>query len=818
MSLIKSSSFFVLGMCVMTMTSVDADGQVVINEIMQSNIDCIMDDLNEFPDSWVELYNAGSDDVDMSHLSLSDTEDASSAWNLKAGGTLHAGDYALVYCDKAETRMHTPFRLETGKGCAVYLFSDNVVIDKLENLKKQPAPNIAYGRTTDNADDWGYMAVPTPGAANCGEVCKEILPDPIFSEKGRVVTGSKIINLALSIPEDAPAEAEIRMTFDGTEPTETSELYTHPLTINSTKIVRAKIFCKGYLSPRSAVQSFVYFPRTMTLPIVSIATNDKYLNDNKIGIFVEGTGSKKNYENDWRRPINFELFEKAGEESVINQLCETRVQGGATRSNKLKSMAVYANKRFGVKRFDYEFFPDQKPGIDKFKSILLRNAGNDFDYLYMRDAIIQRTMSSHVDLDWQAWKPVVVYINGEYHGILCIRERSNEDNIYSNYDGLEDIDMVENNVELKTGTWDNFNAFKNFYNEQGHTLEEYSKWIDWSEYADLMIMNLYYNNQDFPGNNIVAWRPRTEEGIWRFIVKDTDFGMGLYGTPYNYKTLDWLHNPDYDSNRKWGANSYDNTRLFRRMMEIEEFRDVFFDRTAVYMGDFLNEAGTREVWDPMYSLIRTEYTYHRQGINPWWPNYSDEVNNARTWLRNRTSFFYSHVASYYKLGTPVKLTVNKDITDNVITAMNEVWLSKGVFDGKFFKNRVMTIHGHLKDEKPIGGWIIKQTYSDGTTSEKVVADTICSFTMPDCASVSVNAIIGEVGIKDVKITNWNYSDNGSGFTLENVDESERVELYNLQGVAIFKGVAKNGTVDIPVNQHGVFILKVGSESMKIRRK
>lgn len=34
---------------------------LIINEIMQSNIDLIMDDLNEFPDSWVELYNPGPD-------------------------------------------------------------------------------------------------------------------------------------------------------------------------------------------------------------------------------------------------------------------------------------------------------------------------------------------------------------------------------------------------------------------------------------------------------------------------------------------------------------------------------------------------------------------------------------------------------------------------------------------------------------------------------------------------------------------------------------------------------------------------------------
>src|SRR5574344_1892237 len=91
---------------------------------------------------------------------------------------------------------------------------------------------------------------------------------------------------------------------------------------------------------------------------------------------------------------------------------------------------------------------------------MLRNAGNDFDYLYMRDAVIQRTMAQHTDLDWQAWRPAIIYINGTYKGILNIRERSNEDNIYTNYDGLEDIDMIENWSELKVGDDSNFKHFK----------------------------------------------------------------------------------------------------------------------------------------------------------------------------------------------------------------------------------------------------------------------------------------------------------------------------------------------------------------------
>ena len=60
--------------------------QVVINEIMQSNIDCIMDDINEFPDSWVELYNTGTSAVNLSQYKIGDSNDESAAWQLRKEG------------------------------------------------------------------------------------------------------------------------------------------------------------------------------------------------------------------------------------------------------------------------------------------------------------------------------------------------------------------------------------------------------------------------------------------------------------------------------------------------------------------------------------------------------------------------------------------------------------------------------------------------------------------------------------------------------------------------------------------------------------
>ena len=750
---------------------VSTKAQVIINELMQSNIDCVMDDINEFPDSWVELYNSGTTAVNLNTLSISDENDPNKAWPLP-NKTLQPGSYILVYCDKEEQGLHTPFRLESGKGCAVYLFSNGELIDKVEGLKKQPAPNIAYGRKTDGSDSWGYMATPTPAAANCGSTCKDILGAPVFSVKGKVMRNGKPFSLTLSLPEGSEG-AEIRYTTDGSEPTRTSYLYQQPISISQTTVVKAKLFLDGMLSPRSTAQSYIFFPRDITLPVISISTNKKYLYDNKIGIYVDGTyqSGKKNYEFDWRRPINIEFFFEPGDESQINQLCEARIMGGASRGSARKSLAVYANKRFGEKRLKYEFFPDDRPGITDFKSIALRNAGNDFDYLFQRDAIIQLNTARHCDIDFQAYRPAIVYFNGEYMGMLNIRERSNEDNIYTNYDGLEDLDMFENWWELKEGTWDNYNAFKEFYGEHGHTLAEYDKWMDTMEFLNLMLVNLYYVNRDFPGNNIVMWRPRTDEGRWRWIMKDTDFGLGLYGVSAGYNTIKWLYDPNYDKGTNW-ANQYEHTRLFRRLMDDADFKREFIDRAAIYMGDWLNERGTRAVWDPLYDAIKYEYPYHRELINKWWPKYDDELNNARNWIAQRTGYFYKYIADYYGVGSPIPLTINTSVEETeraeIEITFNGVKLSEALFDGKFFKDRRVNLSGKsLREGYIVKGWKVTTKDNNSKETTETVDGSDYSFLMPSCKGISIEAIVGiDTGIHSV------------------LSDNQPSEYYNLKGVKL----------------------------------
>ena len=772
-----------------------------INELMQSNVECIMDDIKEFPDSWVELYNPTDAAINLKDYKISNKNKVKKAWQLP-DQQVPAGGYVIIYCDKEgkeDNRLHADFRLESGKGCTLYLFKgkDAEPVDSLPaDMKKMPAPDVAFGRETDGADKWGYQVTPTPGKANTGEICdaKHILGAPVFGKEGFVTSGEAAFQLELSLPDGAPEGTVIRYTTDGSEPTSKSTKYTNPINIGKTKVIRAKLFCDGWLSPMSTAQSYIFHPREITLPIFSVQTNDKYLNDKEIGLFANNNSKEDKKTHDWRRPVMIEFFPVGSDNSAFNQLGETRIQGGQSRSNALKSMVFYANKRFDpdYKRYSYEFFPDQKPGITEFKSFSLRDGGNDFGDLYFRDLIIQRTMAGHVDLDWQAGHSAVLYINGEYMGMLNIRERSNEDNIYSNYNDLEDIDMVEIShekvdnvdqfIEEFKGSEDEtfYNAFKAFYSEKGHTKAEYEQWMDVSEYLNIMIMNLFYGNIDFPGNNIVFWRPNdddTESGlpkIWRFIVKDTDFGLGLYGRQNNYNTIDLLYNPANYPNDNW-AFTEPATRLIKNMLEDKDILDMFIDKCCVYMGDFMNGKGTGETIDLIKAESMEEFVAHRDKYNPgwgWWPvdnrsEIENKFNAAKQWAEGRPNNFYNHIGKKWNLGTAFPVTINKGVADvPEDVTVNGIKLSEGVFDGKFFPNRKLTITATAPEGKTIAGWKVTTTPASGSKKTENYDGDKLVLTPTSCKSMSIEAIFSI----------------GSGISEKKAECNDDVKaIYNLRG-------------------------------------
>ena len=214
--------------------------KVWINELMQSNIDLVRDDLQEFPDSWIELYNDSDQSVNIQNWTVADVSDYRQGWKITKSVSISPKSYLLIYADQAATGLHTPFRLDSGSGGAVYLFdASGNQIDAVKNIPSQPAPNIAWGRITDGSASWAYFVNATPLSTNKGKISIILLPPPVFSQSGGIYKNN--VTVSLSLPGNVPSGvvlSNIHYTLDNSEPTLNSPSYTGELQISKTTVVR----------------------------------------------------------------------------------------------------------------------------------------------------------------------------------------------------------------------------------------------------------------------------------------------------------------------------------------------------------------------------------------------------------------------------------------------------------------------------------------------------------------------------------------------------------------------------------------------------
>lgn len=674
---------------------------LLINEVMHSNVNGIMDDLNEFPDSWVEIYNNTNDPITANGLKIGTSENPSLAYTICDNVEINPHDYYIIYCDKKSIDKHTDFRIDCDDITHLYLFDNADGLIDEQAIPPMLAPNIAYGRNSENQYEWGYLLHSTPGSINDSIISNVLLEKPVFSHDGGLYT--QPFSLAISNPE-GPEESSIHYTTNGSEPTTESPIFPDSILIDKTTIVRAKVFSPNCHSPLTITHSYIFSEREQNLPYISIVTDSSYLYDDEIGIYAEGTYGvthpdaesqlpnsfgRHNYTFNWRRPSNFEYYDpKNSNGTSVNQMCEFRIGGNTSRQHPLKSLVLYANQRFGKKRFSYPFWNDKK-NIDKFKSLYLRNAGGDFIPLtYIRDAYAQLSVGSHVDLDWSAYQPAIIYINGEYKGIINLREFSKEDIVWSNHNKLENIDFIQNWHYVETGDLDDFNHFLDVVRDSSSTFSDLFNMMDINEFLNYYVLNTFFSNKDFPANNNLAWKEKSASGKWRWIAKDMDqsSGMTLFNTElneYNYPSLNY--NTRIGNFEETGNNTAYYCSIFNKILSFNQSRNQFIDKATVYTGTFLSSSANIHRLDSLFSNIDNEMDYFTPLYNIHSNDWRYWCNNMREWLSKRTDFFYHHLQDFFSLGDTTSLIIESHKAKQLY--FNDIKVENNRFDGKYYEGR-----------------------------------------------------------------------------------------------------------------------------------
>ena len=193
-------------------------------------------------------------------------------------------------------------------------------------------------------------------------------------------------------------------------------------------------------------------------------------------------------------------------------------------------------------------------------------------------------------------------------------------------------------------------------------------------------------------------------------------------------------------------------------MEDPDFNREFIDHCFIYMGDFLNEKSVCEIFDSMYELVYDELLVHKNELNPpspwgwgWGGSNEDNIKNdaksIRDWLSKRDNAFIKQMADFYKLGTAISMTINKDVegAEDTGICFNGVKLTKGTFDGKFFQDRAITLEGDPESDKVVTGWKI---VTNGSNTEEVQGSRL-EMVMPQCTSLTIMALIETNGIRTI---------------------------------------------------------------------
>ena len=696
---------------------------IIFNEVQACNIDMYVDPSFNYG-GWIELYNPTTQAVSLNNLYISDDAENLTKFNLgRNRGAIPANGYHVLWFDHYNFHYapsQIDFKLDYDGGTIYLSDTGGNLITSFDY--PVAVPRASYACTTNGGDEWSYTAYPTPGASNATSTfCEERLEAPIVDKDACLFTAPFAFNVEI------PEGATLRYTTDGSTPSLTNgETSTNgQFSVSSTTTYRFALFQEGMLPSQVVTRSYIYRDKDYTLPIISVVTDPINLYDDMLGVYVRGTNGRPgngestpcNWNMDWDRPVNFEYITPEGV-TMLNQEVDFAMCGGWSRSwniNPVHSFKLKAGKIYeGLNSMDYPFFPD-KPYL-KHKTLQIRNGGND-SYSRIKDLALQEiVLRSGLDIEGQASQPVHHFINGEYMGMLNIREPNNKHYAYANWgidtDEMDQFEMSPDSgyVQME-GTREAFLEWYALseYAADEDIYEEIRNLVDIDEYINYMAVEFYLGGTDWPQNNIKGFRPRIENGRFRFVLFDLD---GTLATTDPFYTFQGKQSYTFDYNYSVGGRLTEEIELvtiFLNMLKNDAFRKQFIDSYCLVAGSVFEPERCNAIIDELADMRAAALSL--EGRSPY-----STANPLKSSLANRQNTMINALIGYdrMKLTQDTKRAVSVSANvDGVSLRMNDQIIPTGKFSGSLFSP--ITLKAEPKAGHRFVGWSGIKAVGESTT-------------------------------------------------------------------------------------------------------
>jgi hypothetical protein len=517
---------------------------------------------------------------------------------------------------------------------------------------------------------------------------------------------------------------------------------------------------------------------TFGLPVISLTTDPDNLWDYNKGILVEGPNAdlnasprRANYYNDWERPIHVELYWTDGTKR-LDQDAGVKVAGAYSRMNDQKSLALHARNAYGTKYFNAKLFDELD--ITQFKSFTLRDSGNDFGNTHFRDAMITHLVAGN-NIDIQAYQPAVVFLNGEYYGVLNMREKLNEYYIESHYpqvdhDNLDFIAAsdVTKDMSASEGDMEAYNALLDFIENNDLTDDANYQYVatqmDVDEYIEYMVSEIYGSNNDWPHNNVKVWKSKKNDGRWRWFLFDTDQCYSIWGDQSGDDKLgDCLKEKDTHGNT-W-ANF-----LFRNLTKNKQFCNALANRFADRMNREFLPANVSHLVDSLYKNIKSEIGTHNSRWNGW----GNDGKNMKEFAQKRPDNMRKHLRNHFDVGNDVKITLDANDSKAGYIEINSLTLKKFPWGGSYFKNVPVSLRAVARPGYKFVRWENDDTketistYAGIFISLNEKSTWLVAIFEPDNGAKYNSVVINEINYKSA----------------DDFDTKDWIELYNTTAAQI----------------------------------
>ncbi|MBL7952564.1 MAG: CotH kinase family protein [Flavobacteriales bacterium] len=577
--------------------------------------------------------------------------------------------------------LHTNFKLGRN-GETVYLYAPGLsLVNSLYVL--QGAPDHSNGRSQDGGTDSGLFISPTPGSPNGASPSY-----PIYALAPQISAASALSQdpILVNITQNNTPPSEIRYTLNGSEPTESSLLYTGPLTVNSSSVVKARVFKVGR-APSAVVSASYLIDVHHTTPVISVVTPQSGLYGPD-GIFT-------NWQRDDEIQAHVDYFGTDGA-LLFSQFSGMQVDGGLGGSRGWPQHSFrleFDNDALGDGRVNLPLIPD-RPSRARYSRIYLRNGSNQYQILPHKDAAQVKMMAGATNSYYAAWTPVTVYINGAYFGLYELREKFDSE-YFRTLEGADPDSVDLLSLSAWSGSmlrptegavdpfWVDVSAFGLMDPAQENFWDLLDARFDLTWYTDYIIGQQWMGTKDWPVNNIKVQRSDATDMKWRFCTIDHEVAMAPNGqSDHTFNALNYTASQLVE---------IPYTRLWQVGVTNPRFHDHFINRFADVMNSaYLNDR-ILGIAQEAYDLTRPEMGLQFQR----WSS-SDTVVALNTYadnhlafladLEQRTPVMRDHIQAFF--GLPRQLDVTLDVAPvgtgsiRISTLHPEAYPWEGVyFDG-----------------------------------------------------------------------------------------------------------------------------------------